>query len=92
MTQNQLDRIHGAIQAGLASLNLNLGRCDWHPAPRQPNIVAIASLNRKGCWVIYRVFRARANFKDNIAKIEQKWHLQLNVNLSVRDEFKKKKR
>ena len=83
MTQNQLDRIHGAIQAGLASLNLNLGRCDWHPAPRQPNIVAIASLNIKGCRAFYRVFRARANFKDNTAKIEQKWHLQLNANLSV---------
>ena len=51
MTQIQLNRIHDAIQTGLASLNLNLCLCDWHPAPRQPIIVGIAMQNKKGCKV-----------------------------------------
>ena len=42
MTQSQLDRIHAAIQAGLASLNLNLGVCEWHPPPRQSILISIA--------------------------------------------------
>ena len=48
MSQNQLERIHVAIQTGLASLNLNLGVCDWHPPPRQSNIISIANQNKKG--------------------------------------------
>ena len=83
MTENQLKNIQQAIQLGLASLNLNLGQCDWHPAPKQPNIVAIANLNIKGCRAFYRIFRARANFKENTSKIESKWHAQLNITLSV---------
>ena len=83
MTQNQLDHIHDAIRSGLVSLNMNLGKCDWHPTPRQPNLVAIANLNTKGCGAFYRILRSRANLKGNTANIEQKWHLQLQSNLSV---------
>ena len=83
MTQSQLDAIHHAIQSGLKALNLNIGQCDWHPAPKQPNIVDIANLNTKGCRAFYRIFRARANFRENTTKIENKWQEWLNATLSV---------
>ena len=83
MTQNQLNHIQAAIQTGLATLNLNLGKCDWHPRPRQSCIIAIANQNIKGCRAFYRIFRARANLKDSTCKVEEKWHAQLNANLSV---------
>ena len=72
MTQPQLDRIHNAINTGITSLNLNLGRCIWHQSPRQSVIINIDALNKKGCRAFYRTFRARANHKDNTSKIEQK--------------------
>ena len=83
MSQNQLDRVHDAIEAGLVSLKLNLGRCVWHPAPRQPNIVGIATQNKKGCRIFYRILRAKVNLRDNNTRIESKWHEQLGTILSV---------
>ena len=82
-TQIQYDRIRNAILSGLVSLNLNIGTCTWHPAPRQSVIIHIASLNKKGCRTFYRVFRAKANYRVNTSEIEDKWHAQLNSTLSV---------
>ena len=83
MTQSQLDRIHVAIQAGLASLNLNIGVCEWHPLPRQSNIISIANQNQKGCKAFYKILRAKADLDRSARKIEEKWHAQLDANLSV---------
>ena len=83
MTQIQYDRIRNAILSALVSLNLNLGTCTWHPAPRQSVIIQIASLNKKGCRAFSRVLRAKANYNENTSEIEEKWHAQLNSTLSV---------
>ena len=83
LTQLQHGRILNAITSGLASLNINLGQCTWHAAPRQSIIIQIATQNKKGCRAFYRTFRARQNLRTDTTKIEEKWHLQLNSNLSI---------
>ena len=83
MTEPQLTRIHDAIVSGVASLNLNLGKCAWHQLPRQSIIIHVASQNKKGCRAFYRIFRAKVNDKSNTSRIEEKWHLQLGSTLSV---------
>ena len=75
--------LHAAIQAGLASLNLNLGVCVWHPPPRQSNIISIANQHKKGCRAFYMILRAKANLDRSVRRIEEKWHAQLDTNLSV---------
>ena len=50
MTQPQLDRIHNAINTGITSINLNLGRCIWHQSPRQSAFIHI--LRMKNTLVI----------------------------------------
>ena len=83
LTKLQLDRIQNAIKSGLASLNINLGSCTWHPAPRQSIMIQIATQNKKGCRAFYKTFRARSNLRADTSKIEAKWHTLLNSNLSV---------
>ena len=83
MTQNQLDRIHNAINSGRLSLNLNLGLCSWHPEPRQPITIQIASSKKKGCKNFYNILRARQNDRGDPPKHEAKWHTLLGNQLSV---------
>ena len=71
MSQPQLEGIH----------NLNLGRCVWHPEPKQSIVIHIASANKKGCRAFYNTLRA--NQKSNTSKIEDKWHANLACILSV---------
>ena len=59
MSQPQLDGVHSAILSGIQSLNLNLGRCVWHPEPKQSIVIHIASANKKGCRAFYNTLRAR---------------------------------
>ena len=83
MTNAQLSNIQHAITSGLASLNLNIGKCTWHQEPRQSILIQIACRNKKGCRGFYNTFRARANQHGDLSKCENKWHTQLNCNLSV---------
>ena len=83
ITQVQLSRIQNAIKNGLTSLNLNLGKCNWHQLPRQSIIINIAGHNKRGCRAFYRTFRARPNDSSSTAKIETKWHEKLDTILSV---------
>ena len=83
MTGAQLQSIHGAILGGLASLNLNLGNCTWHPEPRQSLIIQIAARNKRGCRGFYNTFRAKANHRNLTRKYEQKWHNELGCSLSI---------
>ena len=83
MTQAQLNVLHAAIRAGLASLNLNLSKCTWPQEPRQSLVIQIASRNTKGCRGFYNTFRARANHRTDTTKYENKWHDKLGCVLSV---------
>ena len=83
LTQHKLDVLHAAIRAGLASLNINLSKCTWHQEPRQSLIIQIASRNLKGCRGFYNTFRARANYRTDTTKFENKWHEKLGCVLSV---------
>ena len=64
-------------------MNINPSKCTWHQSPRQSVLIHVASQNKKGCRDFYRTFRARPNDKSNTSKIEQKWHQQLGITLSV---------
>ena len=83
MSQPQLTRLQTAINNGIQSLNLNLGRCTWQAEPKQSIMIHIASLNKKGCQSFYRIFRSQPNQKSNTSKIEAKWHATLGSTFSV---------
>ena len=80
---HQLESYQNAILAGLASLNLNIGNCTWHPEPRQSITIQIACRNIKGCRGFYNTFRAKLNHRGDTTHIENKWHTVLGTNLSV---------
>ena len=83
ITDMQYLEIKSAIRRGANDLGINLESCDQQESPRQPVLVSLANVCKKGCQPYYKVLRTKINMKSVTLESEQKWHQKLGVTLST---------
>ena len=72
-----------SVLAGARKLNHNLNISTLYPRPRQPLLVMLLSMQKKGCRNFYNIFMSKKKLNTSTSEIESKWHEELGLILSV---------
>ena len=79
----EFESLKHSIIMGARKLNHNIHNSFIHPEPRQPLLISLLTLQKKGCRTFYDFLMSKQFLQTNTGTIETKWHTELGYALSV---------
>ena len=79
----EFESLKRSILAGARKLNFNIHTSTIHPEPRQPLLISLLSVQKKGCRTFYDCLMSKQFLNTGTGSVENKWHTELGTLLSV---------